>query len=42
MFKIYKELMPLNIKKQTTHSKNGQKTEIDISPEEIYRLPINT
>ena len=24
--KIYKHLMQLNIKKQTTHSKNGQKT----------------
>ena len=24
--KIYKQLMQLNIKKQTTHSKNGQKT----------------
>ena len=23
---IYKQLMPLNIKKQTTQSKNGQKT----------------
>ena len=26
IFKIYKELMQLNIKKQTTQSKNGKKT----------------
>ena len=26
-------------KKQTTQSKNGQKTQIDISPKKIYRLP---
>ena len=37
--KIY---MQLNIKKQTTESKNGQKTVIDISPKKIYRLPTNT
>ena len=31
--KIYKQLMQLNIKKkQTTQSKNGQKTYIDVSP----------
>ena len=29
-------------KKQTTQSKNGQKTYIDISPKKIYRLPTNT
>ena len=39
--KIYKQLMQLNIKKQTTQSKNGHKTYIDISPK-IYRLPTNT
>ena len=26
IYKIYKQLMQLNIKKQTTQSKNGQKT----------------
>ena len=41
--KIYKQLMQLHIKKkQTTQSKNGQKTQIDISPKKIYRLPTNT
>ena len=41
--KIYKQLMQLNIKKkQTTQSKNGQKTKIDISTKKIYRLPTNT
>ena len=29
-------------KKQTTQSKNEQKTYIDISPKKIYRLPTNT
>ena len=29
-------------KKQTTQSKNGQKTQIDIFPKKIYRLPTNT
>ena len=28
-------------KKQTTQSKNGQKTQIDICPKKIYRLPTN-
>ena len=28
--------------KQTTQSKNGQKTYIDISTKKIYRLPTNT
>ena len=40
--KIYKLLMQLNIKKQTTQSKNSQKTEIDISPKKTYRFPTNT
>ena len=40
--KIYKQLMRLNIKKQTTQSKNGQKSYIAISPKKIYRLPTNT
>ena len=41
--KIYKQLMQLNIKKkQTTQSKNGQKTEIDISPKKTYRWPRST
>ena len=39
---IYKQLMRLNIKKQTTQSKNGQKSYIAISPKKIYRLPTNT
>ena len=44
--KIYKQLMQVNIKKQTnkqtTQSKKGQKTLIDISPKKIYRLPTDT
>ena len=40
--KIYKQHMQLNIKKQTTQSKNGQKTEIDISPKKTYRWPRST
>ena len=40
--KIYKHLMQLNIKKNTTQSKNGKKTLIDIPPKKIYRLPTNT
>ena len=40
--KIYKQLMQLNIKKQTTQSKNGQKTLIDISPKKTYRWPRST
>ena len=41
--KIYKQLIQLNIKKnQTTQSKKGQKTKIDISPKKIYRLPTDT
>ena len=39
--KIYKQLMQLNIKKKT-QSKNGQKTQIDISPKKINRLPTDT
>ena len=34
--KIYKQLIQLNIKKKT-QSKNGQKTQIDISPKKTYR-----
>ena len=34
--KIYKQLIQLNNKKQTTQLKNGQKTLTDISPK-IYR-----
>ena len=33
--KIYKQLIQLNIKKKT-QSKNGQKTQIDISPKKTY------
>ena len=41
--KIYKQHTQLNIKeKQTTQSRNGWKTYIDISPKEFYRLPTNT
>ena len=41
--KIYKQLMQLNIKnKQTTQSKNGWKTLLDISPKKTYRWPTNT
>ena len=40
--KIYKQLIQLNIKKQTTQSKNGQKTYIDISPKKTYRWPTST
>ena len=40
--KIYKQLMQLNIKIQTTQSKNGQKTSIDISPKKTYRWPRST
>ena len=39
--KIYKQLMQLNMKK-IAQSKNGQKTEIDISSKKIYRLSTNT
>ena len=34
--KIYKPLLQFN-NKQTAQSKNGQKTEIDISPKKTYR-----
>ena len=40
--KIYKQVMQLNIKKQTIQSKNGWKIYIDISPKKIYRWPTNT
>ena len=36
--KIYKQLIQLN----STQSKNGQKTLIDISPKKIYRWPVGT
>ena len=35
--KIYKELMKLNTKNQTTQSKIGQKTFTDISPKKTQR-----
>ena len=38
--KIYKQLIHLNNK--TTQSKNGQKNQIDISPENIYGWPVGT
>ena len=40
--KIYKELMQLISEKQTTQSKNGRKTKIDISPKKTYRWPRGT
>ena len=41
-YKIYKQLMQLNTKKkQTTETKNGQKTSIDISTKKIYMLQTN-
>ena len=41
--KIYKKLIQLNIKKkQTTQLKNGQKTQVDISPKKTYRWPRGT
>ena len=40
--KIHKRSCSSISKKQTTQSKNGQKTQIDISPKKIYRLPTNT
>ena len=43
--KIYKQLIQLNndkTNKQTTQSKNGQKTLIDISPKKTYRWPRGT
>ena len=39
--KIYKQPMHLNTRK-TTQSKNGQKTQADISPKKTYRWPTNT
>ena len=39
--KIYKELIPLNARKQTTQLKNGQRTWIDTSPKRTYRWPID-
>ena len=40
--KIYKELMKLNTKNQTTQSKIGQKTYADISPKKTQSWLINT
>ena len=40
--KIYKQLTQLNKKKQTTQSKTGQKTYINISPKKTYRWPTGT
>ena len=40
--KIYKQLMELNMKKQTTPLKNGWKTYTDISPKKTYRWPRGT
>ena len=42
MFKIYKELIQLNIKTQKTLLKNGQNTWIDIFPKKTDRLPTGT
>ena len=39
--KIHTELTQLDIKKQTTQLKNGQRTGTDISPK-IYRWPTGT
>ena len=39
--KIYKELIKLNMKKQTIQLKNKQKTRTDISPKRTYRWPID-
>ena len=40
--KIYKQLINLNSKKQTTQSKDGHKTSVDISPKNKYRWPLGT
>ena len=40
--KIYKQPIQLSKKNQTTQSKNGQKTQIDISPKKTYRWPTGT
>ena len=40
--KIYKHLLQLHTKKQTTPSKNGQKIQTDNSPKKTYRWPKNT
>ena len=39
--KIYKELIKLNMKKQTIQLKNKQKTRTDISPKRTYRGSID-
>ena len=40
--KIYKHLLQLNTKKQTTPSKQGQKISTDKSPKKTYIRPKNT
>ena len=40
--KIYKQLIQLNSRKQTTQSKSGEKTYTDISPKKTYRWLTNT
>ena len=40
--KIHKQCIQLNSKKPTTQRKNGQKTQIDISPKKMYRWPTST
>ena len=45
IFKIYKQIIQLNTKKQKqkqTNKKNGQETYIDISPKKTYRWPAGT
>ena len=39
--KIYKQLIQLNSRKQTTQSKSGEKTYTDISPKMTYRWLTN-
>ena len=40
--KIYKHSYNLTPEKQTTQSKSGKKTQIDISPKKTYRWLTNT
>ena len=42
ILKIYKQLINLNSKKQTTQSKDGHKTSVDISPKNKKRWPLGT
>lgn len=39
---IYKELLQLNNKKRKTQLKDGQRTQVDISPKTIDKWPANT